>query len=192
MKESPCSREKARPRDDPIPARWYPFMGADDSRSFLAWRLPGRSTPRGEAKMISSRMFQVPFWGLLLAGLAMAPGPQQKEAPKPAAESPSLPELRIKAAAKQYELVWQYYQQNRVDTARCLSLVATASGLPASDQQSPGRSDPELRGASRPHEEAGSPHQEDQAPRFRTNQRRRGLGVFPDRGGVMAGRARSK
>jgi len=51
---------------------------------------------------------------MLLAGLSMAPIPQQQEAAKPAAPSPL--EVRLQAAVKQYDLTWQYYQQNRVDT----------------------------------------------------------------------------
>jgi hypothetical protein len=43
----------------------------------------------------------------------MAPLPQAKEAPKPA---PAMAEVRLQAAVKQYDLTWQYYQQNRVDT----------------------------------------------------------------------------
>ena len=71
--------------------------------------------------MISPTKFPLPFWGLLLAGLSVAPIPQQngvpgpperKEAPRP----PAMSEIRLQAAVKQYDLTWQYYQQNRVDT----------------------------------------------------------------------------
>ncbi len=64
--------------------------------------------------MISATRFQVPFWGLLLAGLSMAPIPRQREAAKPAKPSPV--EVRLQAAVKQYDLTWQYYAQDRVDT----------------------------------------------------------------------------
>ena len=64
--------------------------------------------------MISASKLQLPCWGLFLAGLSMAPILQQKEAPKP--PTPALAEVRVQAAAKQYDLVWQYYQQSRVDT----------------------------------------------------------------------------
>jgi hypothetical protein len=51
-------------------------------------------------------------FGLILVGLSFAPAVQEKKAP----ERPSLAEVRCQAAIKQYELVWQYYQQSRVDT----------------------------------------------------------------------------
>jgi hypothetical protein len=64
--------------------------------------------------MISTRKLQLPCWGLILAGLSMAPIPEQKDAQKPPGPSPS--EVRLQAAVKQYDLTWQYYAQNRVDT----------------------------------------------------------------------------
>jgi hypothetical protein len=50
--------------------------------------------------------------GLILVGLSFAPAVQEKKAQ----ERPSLAVVRYQAAIKQYELVWQYYQQSRVDT----------------------------------------------------------------------------
>jgi hypothetical protein len=50
--------------------------------------------------------------GLLLAALSFAPAMQEKKAP----DRPPLAELRRDAAQKQFDLVWQYYQQNRVET----------------------------------------------------------------------------
>src|SRR5436305_10153954 len=50
--------------------------------------------------------------GLSLAALSFAPAAQEKKA----ADRPPLAELRREAARKQFELIWQYYQQNRVDT----------------------------------------------------------------------------
>jgi hypothetical protein len=50
--------------------------------------------------------------GLSLAALSFAPAAQEK---KPA-DRPPLVEVRRDAARKQFELIWQYYQQNRVDT----------------------------------------------------------------------------
>jgi hypothetical protein len=50
--------------------------------------------------------------GLLLAGASVAPVPQEKEAPK---QTP-LAEARYTAAVKQFNLIWQYFQQSRVDS----------------------------------------------------------------------------
>jgi hypothetical protein len=50
--------------------------------------------------------------GLLLAGLSFAPAVQENKA----ADRPSLAELRRDAAQRQFDLTWQYYQQNRVET----------------------------------------------------------------------------
>jgi hypothetical protein len=62
--------------------------------------------------MKSSRKKWLPCWGLVLFGLAVAPAPQPKEAPKEQA----LAQARYGAAVKQYDLIWQYYQQNRVSS----------------------------------------------------------------------------
>ncbi len=51
-------------------------------------------------------------WGLLLAVVSVAPVPQGQEAPKPAPPAAA----RYDAARKQFDLTWQYYQQNRVDS----------------------------------------------------------------------------
>src|SRR4051794_20786332 len=48
--------------------------------------------------------------GLSLAALSFAPAAQEKKA----AARPPLAEVRRGAARKQFELIWQYYQQNRV------------------------------------------------------------------------------
>jgi hypothetical protein len=52
------------------------------------------------------------LWGLVLSVLSSAPIVQEKEPPKPAPQS----DARYRAAVKQFDLVWQYYQQNRVET----------------------------------------------------------------------------
>jgi hypothetical protein len=59
-----------------------------------------------------SRTSWIACWGLFLFGLAVAPAPQQKAAGKQQA----LAEARYSAAVKQYDLIWQYYQQNRVSS----------------------------------------------------------------------------
>lgn len=50
------------------------------------------------------------FLGLALAALSAAPAPPPTPKPSPLAEA------RYKAAVKQYELVWSYYRQDRVDS----------------------------------------------------------------------------
>ena len=50
--------------------------------------------------------------GLSLAALSFAPAAQEKKA----ADRPPLAEVRRDAARKQFDLTWQFYQQNRVDT----------------------------------------------------------------------------
>jgi hypothetical protein len=51
--------------------------------------------------------------GLLLAGLSFAPAPAPE--PEPAQPAP-LAEARYQAALKQFDLVWSYYQQARIDS----------------------------------------------------------------------------
>jgi len=62
--------------------------------------------------MRSVKTLRLVCWGLLLAGVSVAPVPQGQEARKP---SP-LAEARYTAALKQFDLTWQYYQQNRVES----------------------------------------------------------------------------
>src|SRR5271166_4208131 len=62
--------------------------------------------------MISAKKRQTLCWGLLLAGASVAPVPQGQEARK----QPPLAEARYNAARKQFDLIWQYYQQSRVDS----------------------------------------------------------------------------
>jgi len=62
--------------------------------------------------MISAKKLQLLCWGLLLAGASVAPVPQGQEARK---QSP-LAEARHNAALKQFDLIWQYYQQSRVQS----------------------------------------------------------------------------
>jgi len=62
--------------------------------------------------MISVKKPQLLCWGLLLAVASSAPVPQEPEARK----QPPLAEARYKAALKQFDLIWQYYQQSRVDS----------------------------------------------------------------------------
>ncbi len=58
---------------------------------------------------ISSRRFGLLGWGLLLAGALVAPVPPGPKPGLPAA----LAQARRDAAAKQFVLTWQYYQQSR-------------------------------------------------------------------------------
>jgi hypothetical protein len=60
--------------------------------------------------MISANKLRLVCWGLLLAGASVAPVPQGQEARKQS----SLAEARCNAALKQFDLIWQYYQQSRV------------------------------------------------------------------------------
>jgi hypothetical protein len=62
--------------------------------------------------MHSVRERRLVEWGLILAVLSSGPIVQEKQG----ARRSELSEARYRAAAKQFELVWQYYQQNRVDT----------------------------------------------------------------------------
>jgi len=62
--------------------------------------------------MISAKKLQLLCWGLLLAGASVAPVPQEQEARK----QPPLAEARYNAALKQFDLIWQYYQQSRVQS----------------------------------------------------------------------------
>jgi hypothetical protein len=62
--------------------------------------------------MISAKKLQLLCWGLLLAGASVAPVPQGQEARKQA----PLAEARYNAALKQFDLIWQYYQQSRVQS----------------------------------------------------------------------------
>src|SRR5262245_12334644 len=50
--------------------------------------------------------------GFVLASVSFAPAAQEKKA----STGTSLVELRLRAAIKQYDLIWQYYQQSRVET----------------------------------------------------------------------------
>jgi hypothetical protein len=62
--------------------------------------------------MISGKKLQLLCWGLLLAGASVAPVPQGQEARK----QPRLAEARYNAALQQFDLIWQYYQQSRVES----------------------------------------------------------------------------
>jgi hypothetical protein len=62
--------------------------------------------------MISARKFQLVCWSLLLVGTSSAPITQEKRAPK----QPALATARYNAALKQFDLIWQYYQQSRVES----------------------------------------------------------------------------
>ena len=62
--------------------------------------------------MISAKKRQLLCWGLLLAGASVAPVPQGQEARKQA----PLAEARYNAALKQFDLIWQYFQQSRVES----------------------------------------------------------------------------
>lgn len=52
-------------------------------------------------------------WGLILVGASVAPVAQQAQR-KENVRMQELAEARYKAAGKQYDLIWQYYGQNRV------------------------------------------------------------------------------
>jgi hypothetical protein len=52
--------------------------------------------------------------GLVMVVLSFAPARQEKE--KEPVKAAALSEARQRAALRQYDLVWQYYQQNRVET----------------------------------------------------------------------------
>ena len=55
-------------------------------------------------------------WGLLLTGTSFAPSaPTQPQQPQPV-QQPALAEERLRAAQSQFELIWQYYQQSRVES----------------------------------------------------------------------------
>ena len=56
-------------------------------------------------------------WGLLLAGASFAPSAPwySQEQPQPV-QQPSLAEERLRAAQQQFELIWQFYQQSRVES----------------------------------------------------------------------------
>ena len=62
--------------------------------------------------MIFAKKRQLLCWGLLLAGASVAPMPQGQEARK----QPPLAEARYNAALKQFDLIWQYFQQSRVES----------------------------------------------------------------------------
>ena len=62
--------------------------------------------------MISATKRHGLCWSLLLVGASVAPVPRDQEVRK---ELP-LAELRYNAARKQFELIWQYYQQSRVES----------------------------------------------------------------------------
>ena len=62
--------------------------------------------------MIFAKKRQLLCWGLLLAGALVAPVPQEQEARK----QPPLAEARYNAALQQFDLIWQYFQQSRVES----------------------------------------------------------------------------
>ena len=62
--------------------------------------------------MNSAKKLQLVSWGLLLAGVSIAPVRQGPETRKQA----PLAEARYNAALKQFNLIWQYYRQSRVDS----------------------------------------------------------------------------
>ena len=64
--------------------------------------------------MSSPRRRPLVFATLLFAGFAFAPS-APKGSTQPAQPSP-LAEARYRAAVKQYEITWSYYQQARIDT----------------------------------------------------------------------------
>jgi len=56
-------------------------------------------------------------WGLLLFGVSFAPAaPKHLQEQSQPVQQPPLAEERLRAAQSQYELIWQYYQQSRVES----------------------------------------------------------------------------
>lgn len=64
--------------------------------------------------MSSPRRRPLAFLTLLLAGLSVAPA--APPAPQEAAKPSPLAEARYRAAVKQFEVTWSYYQQARIDS----------------------------------------------------------------------------
>ena len=62
--------------------------------------------------MVSVNKPRLLCWGLLLVGVSAAPVPQGQDLRKQA----PLAEARHAAAHKQFDLIWQYYQQSRVES----------------------------------------------------------------------------
>ena len=62
-------------------------------------------------------------WGLLVVGVSVTV-PQAGDVPK----QPTITEARHAAAIKQFNLIWQYYQQSRVQSFDVYLLVSTAPG----------------------------------------------------------------
>jgi hypothetical protein len=61
------------------------------------------------ASLQKSKLLALAF---ILVAVSFAPASQEKQASK----VPSLAEARHQAARKQFDLIWQYYQQNRVES----------------------------------------------------------------------------
>jgi hypothetical protein len=55
-------------------------------------------------------------FGLLLAAVSFAPASQRQDQKKQAPNPALLAEARYQAARKQFDLIWQYYQQSRVES----------------------------------------------------------------------------
>jgi hypothetical protein len=64
--------------------------------------------------MLSPRRRPLVVLTLLLAGLSVAPAAPM--VPKEPAKPSPLAEARYRAAVRQYEITWSYYQQARIDT----------------------------------------------------------------------------
>ncbi len=64
--------------------------------------------------MTSARRLQLTCWGLVLVAASVvapvAQEPRRKEPPN----SLAMEEARYKAAVKQFDLIWEYYRQNRI------------------------------------------------------------------------------
>lgn len=54
--------------------------------------------------------------GLALVAFALAPTPQGQPQPDAVPRLAALREQRLRVATKQYDLTWQYYRQDRVET----------------------------------------------------------------------------
>ncbi len=64
--------------------------------------------------MISARKRRLLCWGLLLASVSVAPAPQGPD--REVRKQPALTDARYNAALKQFDLIWQYYEQSRVQS----------------------------------------------------------------------------
>ncbi|QEH32363.1 hypothetical protein OJF2_08330 [Aquisphaera giovannonii] len=70
--------------------------------------------------MLRRRIVPPPFalpaaLGLAFGALMASPAASRQDAPKAPSRPPAPTEARVQAAARQFDLIWQYYKQNRVE-----------------------------------------------------------------------------